>query len=149
MDFRDENIMSTQAPLVSATGIWYAYFEPKEYPGDNSSHTVDLNGPQAFGNETLFSGQTSGVALTHRSVVNVDVHASCDHEVAIERYLGVRVDKAGTILERGKSTFVTGHGNSAYQGILEQGQVIGAFVSAPGDAVKVNDGYISVAAQPI
>jgi hypothetical protein len=141
--------MSTQAPLVSATGIWYAYFEPKNYPGDNQSHVIDLSGPQTFGNETLFSLQTAGVALTHRSVVNVDVHASCDHEVAIERTLGVRIDKSGTILERGQSIFVAGRGNAAYQGILEEGQVIGAFVSAPGDNVKVNDGYISISAQPV
>jgi hypothetical protein len=141
--------MSTQAPLVSATGIWYAYFEPKDYPGDGESHTVDLSGPEKFGNETLFSEQVSGVALTHRAVVNVDVHALCDHEVAIERVIGVRVDKAGTILERGQAMFVVGCGNAAYQGILEEGQVIGAFVAAPGDSVKLNEGYISVAAQPI
>lgn len=141
--------MSTQTPLVSATGIWYAYFESKNYPGDNQSHTVDLKEPQAFGNETLFTDQASGVAITHRAVVNVDVHGSCDHEVAIERKLGVRLDKAGTILERGESIFIAGCGNSAYQGILEEGQVIGAFVSAPGDSVQINDGYISVAAQPI
>jgi hypothetical protein len=141
--------MSTQAPLVSAGGIWYAYFQGAEYPGDGESHTLQLSGPQTFGNETLFSPEASGVSLTHRSVVNVDVHASCDHEIAIERVIGVRVDKAGTVLERGQSMFVVGQGNSAYQGILEEGQVVGAFVAAPGDSVKINDGYISVAAQPI
>jgi hypothetical protein len=141
--------MSTQTPLVSATGIWYAYFEPKNYPGDGESHAIDLSGPQTFGNGTLFTEQASGVSLTHRAVVNVDVHAECDHEVAIERVIGVRVDKAGTILKRGQSMFVVGCGNSAYQGILEEGQVIGAFVTAPGDSVQINDGYISVAAQPI
>jgi hypothetical protein len=141
--------MSTTAPLVSATGIWYAYFTPKTYPGDSQSHVVDLNGPETFGNETLFVEQTAGVALTHRAVVNVDLHGSCDHEVAIERTLGVRIDKSGTILERGQSIFIAGCGNAAYQGILEEGQVIGAFVSAPGDDVDINDGYISVSAQPV
>jgi hypothetical protein len=141
--------MSTQTPLVSAVGIWYSYFTAAEYPGDNASHTLELSSPEAFGNETLFSETDFGVALTHRSVVNVDVHARCEHDVAIERTLGVRIDKAGTILERGQSIFVAGEGNSAYQGILEEGQQIGAFVSAPGDAVKIQEGYISVAAQPI
>jgi len=87
--------------------------------------------------------------LTHRAVVNVDVHANCKHEVAIERTLGVSVDKAGTILERGQSIFVAGRGNSAYQGILEGGHILKAFVSSPGDSIAIEDGYISVSATPI
>src|SRR5262245_43559452 len=101
--------MSAQIPLVSATGIWYAYFQPQVKAGDGASHTLDLSGPEAFGNDTLFADVESGVALTHRATVNVDVHASCKHDVAIERTLGVSVDKAGTILERGQSIFVAGH----------------------------------------
>jgi hypothetical protein len=141
--------MSTTAPLVSTAGIWYAYFGVQSQPGDNASHVLDLTGPEAFGNDTLFSAATGGVALTHRSVVNVDVHASCEHEVAIERTLGVQIDKAGTLLERGQSIFVTGMGNSAYQGILDTGHTIRTFVSAPGDKVSILDGYISVNAVPI
>ena len=141
--------MSTPAPLVSAVGIWYAYFPVQTQPGDGARHLEDISGVESFGNVSLFSEAPSGVSLAHRAVVNVDVHASCEHEVAIERTLGVHVDKAGAILERGQSIFVTGEGNSAYQGILEEGHIVKTFVSAPGDNVSVTGGYISVMATPI
>jgi len=148
--------MSTQPPLVSATGIWYAYFPAQTQAGDNQSHVLNLSSPESFGNVSLFAEALSGVSLTHRAVVNVDCHASCEHEVAIERTLGVQIDKdpmgyieAGAILERGQSIFVAGSGNAAYQGILDEGQIIRTFVQAPGDQIAVKDGYISVMAQPV
>ena len=141
--------MSAQTPLVSTSGIWYAYFQAQTKAGDGQSHTLDCSGPEAYGNDTLFSDVESGVALTHRATVNVDVHASCKHNVAIERTLGVHVDKLGAILERGQSIFVAGQGNAAYQGILDSGHVVKAFVSSPGDEVAILDGYISVTATPI
>jgi len=141
--------MSTTSPLVSATGIWYAYFPVQEQAGDGASHVLDISGAESFGNASLFSEAPSGMSLAHRAVVNVDVHAECEHEVAIERTLGVHVDKAGTILERGQSIFVTGEGNSAYQGILDAGHIVKTFVSAPGDKVLITGGYISVMATPI
>jgi|SRR5215469_1798142 len=141
--------MSTQAPLVSASGIWYGYFSVQQQAGDNASHVLDIVNPEAFGNSSLFTDVESGVSFNHRVVVNVDVHASCEHEVAIERTLGVHVDKAGAILERGQSIFVAGCGNSAYQGILDAGHIVKTFVSAPGDKVAVTDGYVSVSATPI
>jgi hypothetical protein len=146
---RKKNNMSFQTPLVSAAGIWYAYFEAQTKPGDNASHVLNLSGPESFGNASLFSDAVDGVALTHRSLINVDVHASCEHEVAIERKLGIQLDKAGTLLERGQSIFIAGEGNAAYQGILESGQIVRTFVSAPGDQVAVKDGYVSVTAQPV
>jgi len=143
--------MSTATPLVSAAGIWYAYFGAQTHPGDNVSHLLDLIGPEALGNDTLFSAVDSGVSLTHRALVNVDVHADCEHEVAIERTLGVQLDKgeSGGLMERGNSIFVAGCGNAAYQGILEQGHIVRTFVSSPGDSVAITDGYISVVAQPV
>jgi hypothetical protein len=84
-------------------------------------------------------------------LVNVDLHASCEHEVAIERHLAVQLDKnvSGGLMERGTSCFVAGCGNASYQGILEAGHVMRAIVSAPGDEVEIKDGYVSVTAQPI
>ncbi len=142
--------MNTQsAPLVSASGIWYAYLPAQTKAGDGASHVLDLTGPQSYGNDSLFAEALSGVALTHRALINVDVHAGCLHEVAIERTLGVQIDKAGALLDRGQSIFVAGCGNAAYQGILDQGQIVRAFVSAPGDQVAITEGYISLSAQPI
>lgn len=141
--------MSFQTALVSATGIWYGYFDAQTQPGDGTSHVLEVSGPESFGNTSLFSDAEKGVALTHRAIINVDVHASCEHEVAIERTLGVQLDKSGTLLDRGGSIFVAGCGNSAYQGILEQGQIVRAFVNAPGDQIAVKDGYMSVSAQPV
>ena len=137
--------------LVSAAGIWYAYFAPKAYPGDNAVYQPDLVNPGSYGNVTLFEPVQNGVAMTHRALVNVDVHATCTHEVAIERDLMVQLDKgdSGGLMNRGESKFVAGSGNSAYQGILEAGHVVRAAVSAPGDQVNVTDGYISVIAQPV
>ena len=136
-------------PLVSTTGIWFAYFCAQSKPGDDQLHVLDLSGPEAYGNDSLFTEVNAGVALTHRAVINVDVHADCEHEVAIERTLGVQIDKAGAMMERAQSIFIAGRGNAAYQGILEQGHVVRAFVSAPGDQVKVSGGYLSVSAQPV
>lgn len=141
--------MSTNSPLVSASGIWYAYFPEQTQPGDSAPHPVELTGPEAFGNDSLFENVDSGVALTHRAVVNVDLHAECKHEIVVERTLAVQFDKAGTLAERGQSFFVSGKGNSAYQGILEAGNALRAVVSAPGDSVEILSGYISVHAQPI
>jgi hypothetical protein len=143
--------MSLQPPLVSAGAIWFAYLPTQTHPGDNASHVLDLSGPEAFGNGSLFANETAGVALTHRALVNVDVHASCEHEVAIERHLAVQLDKgaSGGLMERGTSCFVAGEGNAAYQGILEQGHVVRTIVSAPGDEIAVTGGYVSVTAQPI
>jgi hypothetical protein len=114
-------------------------------------HVLDLSGPESFGNGSLFTDANAGVALTHRALVNVDVHASCEHEVAIERHLAVQLDKgaSGGLMERGTSRFVAGLGNAAYQGILEAGHVIRTIASAPGDEVAIKDGYVSVTAQPI
>ena len=139
------------APLVSANGIWYAYFTENSYPGDNLAHQLELNAPGTYGNTTLFSDADGGVAMTHRSLVSVDVHAKCKHEVAIERALLVQLDKgaSGGLLERGEANFVAGTGNSAYQGILEAGHLVRAAVSAPGDKVEITSGYISVIAQPV
>jgi hypothetical protein len=141
--------MSTATPLVSADGIWYGYFSAQDQPGDNASHLLSITNPEAFGNSSLFTDVDSGVSFNHRVIVNVDVHADCEHDVAIERTLGVQVDKLGALLERGQSIFVAGRGNAAYQGILESGHVVRTFVSAPGDSVSVTDGYISVSARPI
>lgn len=142
--------MSTQAPLVSATGIWYAYFPVQTQPGDNNPHILTTEGAEALGNGSLFTdAPDSGVALTHRATINIDVHAECEHEVAIERLLGVQIDKAGTVINRGQAIFITGYGNASYQGILEAGHVVRTFVSAPGDVVVVKGGYVSVTAQPI
>jgi len=141
--------MSTTSPLVSATGIWYAYFPVQTQTGDGASHILDVTGAESFGNVSLFSDVVGGMSLAHRAVVNVDVHAECEHEIAIERTLGVHIDKAGAILERGQSIFVTGEGNSAYQGILDEGHMVKSFVSAPGDQVSITGGYISVMATPI
>ena len=141
--------MSTQSPLVSATGIFYGYFDPQVQPGDTASHILNISGPEAFGNDTLFTNVDNGVALTHRATVNVDVHASCEHTILVERTLGVSVNKSGTILERGQSIFVAGEGNAAYQGILETGHEIRAFVSAPGDSIAIKNGYFSITATPI
>lgn len=141
--------MSTQSPLVSALGIWYAYFPEQTLAGDGQSHVLQTQSAESYGNSSLFSEAQNGVALTHRALINVDVHASCEHEVAIERTLGVQVDKAGTILERGAAIFVAGEGNAAYQGILDPGQIVRSFARAPGDSVMVKEGYISVVAQPV
>ena len=140
--------MSTQ-PLIGTAGIFYAYFPAQTLPGDGASHVLDITGPSGDANASLFSEAPSGVSLTHRALVNVDVHATCDHEVAIERTLGVQIDKAGAILERRQSIFVAGEGNAAYQGILDAGHIVRTFVSAPGDSVAVKDGYVSVTAQPV
>lgn len=83
--------MSTQSPLVSASGIWCAYLTPHAYAGDNAAHQVLVHDPASYGNETLFENIENGVSMTHRALVNVDVHASCSHEVAIERDLMVQL----------------------------------------------------------
>ena len=141
--------MATQTPFVSASGIWYAYFAPQEHPGDNNPHVLGLDDVETFGNATLFSDVEDGVAMTHRTIINVDTHVSAEHEVLIERTLEVQLDKAGTKLPRGQSILVAGVGNAAYQGILEEGQIVRAAVVAPGDKISVLDGYISVSATPI
>jgi hypothetical protein len=143
--------MSSQAPLVSASAIWFAYFPAQAHAGDGESHQLLLNEPGVLGNESLFVDANSGVALNHRALINVDVHASCEHEVAIERHLAVQLDKnvSGGLMERGTANFVAGLGNAAYQGILEAGHVVRVIVSAPGDEVEIRDGYVSVTATPI
>lgn len=143
--------MSTQSgPLISTTGIWYAYFPAQIQPGDNVSHPLTIEGADAYGNASLFDQTlTDGVGFTHRATINVDVHAECEHEVAIERTLGVHNENAGVVRERGQSIFAVGQGNAAYQGIIGAGETIKAFVSAPGDQVSILNGYISVSATPI
>jgi hypothetical protein len=141
--------MSAQAPLVSAAAIWYAYLPTQTHQGDVASRVVDVSGPESFGNASLFIDAPNGVALNHRALVNVDIHASCEHEVAIERTLAVQLDKSGAVLERGRSIFVAGCGNAAYQGILEARHIVRTVVNAPGDEVAIRDGYVSVTAQPV
>jgi hypothetical protein len=142
---------SPQAPLVGSSGIWFSYFQPQAHAGDGEPHQLLLDNAGVLGNESLFIDADSGVALNHRALVNVDVHASCSHEVAIERHLAVQLDKgaSGGLMERGTANFVAGLGNAAYQGILEAGHVIRVIVSAPGDEVEIRDGYVSVTATPI
>src|SRR5215472_5575561 len=135
---------------ISTSGIWCAYFPAQTQPGDNTSHQLDIIEPQGFGNETLFTPADKGVALTHRSLVQVNVHAVCRHEIMIERDLLVQLDKgaSGGLMDRGESKFVAGLGNSAYQGILEEGHIVRAAVNAPGDQVEILGGYVSVIADP-
>src|SRR5215471_14062058 len=143
--------MSTQPPLVSAAGIWYGYVIPRAYAGDGQVHQVALENTGTFGNTSLFTDAQDGVAMTHRVLVHVDCHATCNHEVAIERSLYIQLDKgaSGGLMPRGESKFVAGSGNSHYQGILEAGHVVRTAVSAPGDEVELLDGYVSVSAQPV
>src|SRR5215469_12156898 len=96
--------MSIQSgPLISTTGIWYAYFPAQIQPGDNVSHPLTIEGADAYGNASLFDQTlTDGVGFTHRATINVDVHAECEHEVAIERTLGVHNENAGVVRERGQ-----------------------------------------------
>jgi hypothetical protein len=145
--------MTQQNPvLVSAAGLWYAYFTPQQsHPGDGDIRPLELQQIGTLGNASLFTAADHGMALTHRCVINVDVHASCEHTVLVERTLMVQVDKgdAGGLMPRGQSIFVAGEGNSAYQGLLEEGHIVRAAVSAPGDQINVTDGYISVQAQPV
>jgi len=138
-------------PLVSALGITYAYFPIQVHPGDGAIHQLLLTETESLGNDSLFSDAERGLSLTHRAMVSVDVHAKCEHQVAIERHLSVQLDKgvSGGLMERGTTTFIAGLGNAAYQGILEAGHVVRASVSAPGDSVSIQGGYISVIANPV
>lgn len=140
-----------QTPVVSASGLWCAYFAPQVHAGDDVPHQVDITDPQSYGNPTLFSAVEKGVSLTHRSIVTVDVHAECAHEIAVERMLAVQLDKgaSGGLMDRGQSNFVFGEGNAAYQGILEAGHIVRSIVQAPGDEIDIKDGYISVVANPV
>jgi hypothetical protein len=140
-----------QTPIVSASGMWCGYFAPQTRPGDALYHQIDITDPQNYGNPSLFSPVERGVALTHRAFVTVDVHASCAHEIAVERTLAVELDKgaSGGLMERGQSIFVFGEGNTAYQGLLESGHIVRSAVMAPGDQVDIKGGYISVVASPV
>lgn len=143
--------MQTPPPLVSAVGLWYAYFGPQTHPGDGATHQLELQQIGTLGNSSLFTDAPNGMALTHRAIVNVDVHASAEHTVVVERTLMVQLDKgdSGGLMDRGQSIMIAGEGNSAYQGLLEAGHIVRAAVSAPGDQISVTDGYISVQAQPV
>jgi len=141
----------TDAPLIGSVGLWYAYLAPQIYSGDGNEYQLDLVNAGSLGNTSLFTEAPNGVALTHRSVVHVDVHGSCEHEVAIERTLEVQLDKgsSGGLMPRGQSIFVAGEGNAFYIGLLEAGHIIRVAVSAPGDQVEITGGYISVSAIPV
>jgi len=138
-------------PLVSALGIAYAYFPVQVQPGDGAVHQLLLTETESLGNDSLFSEAERGISLAHRAMVSVDVHAKCEHQVAIERHLSVQLDKgaSGGLMERGTSCFVAGLGNAAYQGILEAGHLVRASVQAPGDEISIQGGYISVVATPV
>ena len=140
-----------QTPIVSAAGMWCGYLSAQTKPGDNAYHQLDITDPQVYGNPTLFNSVDKGVSLTHRSLIRAEVHASCAHEVAVERTLAVELDKGagGGLMERGQSIFIFGEGNASYQGILEAGHIVRSSVSAPGDQIDVKEGYISVIANPV
>ena len=143
--------MQDQTPIVSASGLWCGYFAAQVHPGDGDYRPLDVTNTQTYGNPTLFTSVEKGVALTHRSFVAVDCHATCDHDVAVERTLAVEIDKgdSGGVTERGQSKFVFGDGNAYYQGILEAGHIVRSSVSAPGDEIYVQEGYVSVIANPV
>ena len=73
-------------------------------------HQLDINQPGSFGNASLFVAADKSVALTHHSLVTVDVHINCEHEVAIERDLAVQLDKgdSGGLMDGGQSKFISG-----------------------------------------
>jgi hypothetical protein len=148
---RRRNMTQTQmTPIVSTTGLWYGYLHEQSQPGDGQTHQLEISDTGVLGNPSLFADAVGGVALTHRAMVSVDLHALCSHEVAIERALIVQLDKgdSGGLMDRGESNFVAGKGNASYQGLLEAGHIVRAAVKAPGDQVQVQSGYISVMAQP-
>jgi len=59
--------------------MWCAYLSPQAYAGDGAPHQVVLHDPASYGNESLFDPIETGVSLTHRALVNVDLHAKCSH----------------------------------------------------------------------
>jgi hypothetical protein len=144
-------IQSEMIPLVGSACLACGYLTRQDYPGDGQAHQVALESLAIYGNGSLATPVDNGFNLTHRAIVTVDVHAGCSFEVAVERTLGVQLDKgaSGGLMPRGQSLFVHGEGNSFYQGILEAGQAIRVIVQAPGDKVEILGGYFSVIATPV
>jgi hypothetical protein len=143
--------MVPKGPITGTSGIWYAYLQDQEIPGNGADAAMTMHGQDAYGNTTLFesgdSGATSGVILSTLSLVWVEVWFRQASEILADREVAISLNSGEKI--RGRAKVVGNYAEARYQGVFSAGETILPITKATSDTVSVRDGYMSVIATPI
>lgn len=135
---------------IATAGIWYAYFENTPLPADDSIQVVNVAGMGMSGNVELFESLADGVKLKKDAIVQVTAWGKNQDTLSENEWLGLQLDKGGTLLLRAYTAFDEMAANVSYGGVLVPNDIIRVVASnKEGDADAITEGWISVIATPI
>src|SRR4029077_9509800 len=100
-------------------GIWYAYFESTPLPNDGGQpHVIGITGVGASGNVDLFESLVDGVKFKKDVIIQATAWGLLDAETTENKWLGLQLDKQGTLLVRAYTVFNHLASNITYGGVL-------------------------------
>lgn len=133
-----------------ATGIWYAYFENTGLANDGEPKVISLAGIGASGNAELFTPLADGVQFVTQVIVQATAWGLVANATAEDKWLGIQLDKDGTLLTRAHTAFNQKAANITYGGVLAPGDILRAVGgNSAADVDSVLEGWLSVIATPI
>lgn len=144
------NVPAQSAGVGGATGIWYAYFEETALANDGEPKVISIAGIGASGNVDLFESLADGVKFKKDVIIQATAWGLVE-VVAIEnKWLGIQLDKQGTLLVRAYTTFSQKASNITYGGVLVPDDILRVVAANMGGNVDaVTEGWVSVIATPI
>lgn len=136
-----------KGPVMTPTGIWYAYLTDQMIPGDGMDRPIAMHSQDAYGNTTLFEEQPEvAIALSAQSLVWVEFWFRHGNDILADRETAISINNGEQT--RGRTKIIGNYAQAKYHGIFHVGETITPIVRATSDVVDVRDGYISVIAQP-
>lgn len=135
---------------AGAVGIWYAYFEPTGLANDGQNQIVSLSGIGASGNVDLFESVGDGVKLKSTAIIQATAWGIVMDAIAEHKWLGIQLDKQGTLLIRAHTVFNQKAANITYGGVLAPDdilRIVGCNETSSVD--QIVEGWVSVIASPI
>lgn len=131
------------------TGIWYAYFENTQLANDGEPKVVNIAGIGSSGNVDLFESLADGVRFASQVIVQATAWGLVFNPAAEDKWLGIQLDKDGTLLTRAHTAFNQKAANITYGGVLAAGDILRAVAgNAAAAEDAIGEGWISVIATP-
>jgi hypothetical protein len=138
-----------QSTGAGNVGIWYAYFESTSLPNDGVPKVISIAGIGTSGNASLFESLTDGVKFKSNVIIQATAWGLVDVEQQENKWLGIQLDKQGTLLVRAYTTFSQRAANITYGGVLVPDDILRVVAANSGNPDNVTEGWISVIASPI
>lgn len=136
---------------AAAVSLWWGYFGVTPIPADDVPHVLQFLPGQigSVGNVGLFTNLSDGVQFNSDVIIQATVWALVTTAAISKKWLGLQLDKEGTLLNRAHTAFVETAANVTYGGVLMKGEKLRAVALAATSADEIQQGFMSVIAVPI